>query len=252
MTTSRTSTPTTTSPKRPWPPDPRSVCLSSRVDRSDFATIGNSIEDKRNGDDAIREVGTAAEAPPVPVRRDRQEEEGRHRRRPRRDQPRGRRPRPPDPAVDHQEPPAPRREPGVPSVRPRPGGTRAAAVDRGVLQGTVCPRPRPRDRDPAPDRLEGRDRPFPAGRAQPGRDQPGSRPLLPGLSLQQHVRRRRRLHHAAGAAPRLSPRPRRHPGRRLRPGPVDVPQLPQQPDRRRRPIVRSSRRSSSWPASTTS
>ena len=47
-------------------------------------------------------------------------------------------------------------------------------------------------------------------------------------------------------APRLSPRSRRHSRRRLRAGPVDVPQLPQQPDRRHgRPAVLS-RRSSSW------
>ena len=150
----------------------------------------------------------------------------------------------PTPASDHQEPPAPRREPGVPPVRPRPGRARAPAVDRGLLQGAVRPRPRPRDRDPAADRLEGRDRALPAGRAQPRRHQPGARPLLPGLSLQQHVRRRRRLQHAAGAGPRLPPRPRRHPPRRLRAGAADVPQLPEQPDRRHgRPgVLRDDRR----------
>ena len=152
----------------------------------------------------------------------------------------------PTPRVDHPQPPASRREPGVPSVRPRPGCARAAALDRGILQEAVRPRPRPRNRDPGLDRLEGGARPSPAGRAQPGRDQPGPRPLLSGLSLQQHVRRGRRLYHAAGARARVSPRPRRHPRRRLRAGPADVPQLPQQPDRRRRPIEPSSRRSSSW------
>ena len=70
----------------------------------------------------------------------------------------GRRPRPADAAADHQEPPAPRREPGVPPVRARPGCPRAEAIDRGVLQEAVRPGPRPRDRDPAVDRLEGGDR----------------------------------------------------------------------------------------------
>ena len=161
---------------------------------------GNLTEVQRDdGDDPIREVGTAAEAPAVPVRRDRQEEEGRHRRRPRRDQPRRRRPRPADARADRPEPPASRREPGVPPVRARPGCPRAEALDRRVLQDAVWPRPRPRDRDPAADRLEGGDRPSPAGRAQPGRHQPGARPVLSGLSFQQHVRRRGRLQHAARA-----------------------------------------------------
>ena len=66
-------------------------------------------------------------------------------------------------------------------------------------KAAVRPGPRPRGRDPAADRLEGGDRPLPAGGPQPGRHQPGARPLLPGLSVQQHVRRRRRLQHAAGA-----------------------------------------------------
>ena len=46
------------------------------------------------------------------------------------------------------------------------------------------------------------------------------------------------------AEPRLPPRPRRHPARRLQPRPPPVPQLPQQPDRRhRRPaLLREGRR----------
>ena len=152
-------------------------------------------EDSRTQDSrtqhGIREVGAASEASPVSVRRDRPEEEGRHRRRPRRDQPRGRRPGPADAGADHQEPPGARREPGVPPVRAGPGGARAEAVDR-----RCSARPRygleidPDERDPAADRLEGRDRPLPAGGAQPRRHQPRSRPLLSGLPLEQHVRRR--------------------------------------------------------------
>ena len=118
----------------------------------------------------------------------------------------------PTPDADHPEPAAPRREPGVPPVRPRPGCPRAEAFDRGVLQAAVWPRPRPRDRDPAADRLEGGDRPLPAGGAQPGRHQPGARPVLPGLSLQQHVRRRRRVHacpwsRGSASAPISTPSP---------------------------------------------
>ena len=56
-------------------------------------------------------------------------------------------PGPADPHADHPEPSAPRREPGVSPVRPRPGRSGAAAVDRGVLQecamaSTSTPRPR--------------------------------------------------------------------------------------------------------------
>ena len=57
---------------------------------------------------------------------------------------------------------------------------------------------------------------------------------------------------AAGARARLRARPRRDPRRRRRQGAADVPQLPQQPDRRGRPrgLLRAGRRAS--PASTRS
>ena len=93
---------------------------------------------------------------------------------------------------------------------------------------------------------------FPLAVLNPGDISLVPDPCYPVYRSQQHVRRRRRLHHAAGARARLPPRPRRHPRRRLRAGPADVPQLPEQPDRRRRPTCPSSRRSSSWPRRTTS
>ena len=88
-------------------------------------------------DDPVREVRPPPEAPAVPVRRDRQEEEGRDRRRQGRDQPGRRRPRQAHAPADHREPPEERREPRVPPVRARPGRGRIEAVDRLVLQAAI-------------------------------------------------------------------------------------------------------------------
>ena len=123
--------------------------------------------------------------------------------------------------------------------RPSCGASIAAFCKRAVR-----PRPRPETRDPAADRLEGGDRPLPAGRAQPGRHQPGARPLLPGLSQQQHVRRGRRLH-ACRSSRRSASAPTSTPSRPTStPGPADVPELSQQPDRRdgRPGLLREGRR----------
>ena len=53
----------------------------------------------------------------------------------------------PTPRSDHPQPAAPRREPGVSSVCPRPGVARAEALDRGLLQAPIrrsssIPKPR--------------------------------------------------------------------------------------------------------------
>ena len=217
----------------------------SPLDRS--PRFGNSRNP--DGDHAIRQGRTAPEAPPLPVRRDRQEEESGDRGGPRRDQPRRRRPRQADPEPRSSR--ASRKTSRIPaststpSTRGPPSSARASP--RSARSGTA--RPRPQLRDPPADRLEGRDRPLPPRRAQPRRHQPRPRPVLSRLPEQQPLRRRRRLHDAARTLDRLPARPRRHPGRRLQPGPAAVPQLPQQPHRRDRrpPLLREGGRSGPEP-----
>ena len=68
---------------------------------------------------------------------------------------------------------------------------------------------------------------FPLAVLNPGDISLVPDPCYPVYRSQQHVRRRRCLHDAAGAAARLPTRPRRDPGRRLHAGPVDVPELSQ-------------------------
>ncbi len=68
---------------------------------------------------------------------------------------------------------------------------------------------------------------FPHGRAEPGRPEPGPRPLLSGLSQQQHLRRGRAVPHALEARVGFPARFRRHSGRCLEPRPLDVPELSQ-------------------------
>ena len=113
-------------------------------------------------------------------------------------------------------------------------------------------RDRPRERGDPGDRRQGVHLQPLLRLPRPGRRRARLRPRLPGLHRRPDPRRRHARAAAAGARAGLRPRPRRGPRRRRRQGAADVPQLPQQPDRRGRPRGLLRDASSPSPASTRS
>ena len=188
---------------------------------------------------------------PVPVRgavaQDRREE-GRGRGR---DQPRHRRSR-------HAHARAGDRRAGRRRARPRHAPVPVEQGPRGVPRGrgALLRAPLRRVAGPGDRDRAGAGRQGVHLQPQPGLPRPrhlgaGGRPRLPGLHRRAAAGGRRGGPDAAGARAGLRPRPRRDPGRGARARADDVPQLPQQPDRRggARRAVRA--RGGVRPASTT-
>ena len=195
-----------------------------RAGRLDFPAHGDRRPVKPPGGDASLHVpGTGAT--------DRRQARRRHRR----DQPRDRRPRRTHLPLRRRSDEGGGRRPHDPPVPEQPRPRRVPPSLRRLLPGPLRGRDRPRDRGDPGDRRQGVHLQPLLRLPRPRRRRPRLRPRLPRLHRRSDPHRRHPRAAAAGPRAGFRAGPRRRPSRDRRPCSTDVPQLPEQPDRRRRP-----------------